>query len=98
MAVHRRVVEERAETLAGNLRLAVDVDVPAKADDGLLRGAMAVVGVARAIEGDQALEVTLGPEDMAGKETVPLARRLFGDLWGADRAIPVDVFLPPEHG
>lgn len=88
VAIHRRVVEERAEALAGDLGITVDVDVPAQPDHGLLRGAVAVVGETRTVEGHHALEVPLGPENVAGEETIAMARRLLGDLRGADRAMP----------
>ena len=49
---------------------------------------MAVVGVALAVERDQALVVLLRPEDVVREEAVAVVRGLLGDLRRADRAVP----------
>ena len=64
------------------------VHLPTEPDDRLLRGAVTVVLEPLAIEGDQPLEVLLGPEDVVREETVAVVRGLLGDLGGADRAVP----------
>src|SRR5471032_430613 len=60
----------------------------AQTNDGLLRRAVTVVRKALAVKLDQGDEVLTGPEDMTGKKTVTVIRRLFGDFRCANRAVP----------
>ena len=64
------------------------VYLPAEPDDRLLRGAVSVVFEPLTVEGDQPLEVLLGPEDVVREEAVAVVRGLLGDLRGADGAVP----------
>jgi len=82
------VIEVGAELADRVLRVAAHEDLAAEADDGLLGAAVAVVGVARAVEADQLLVVLLGPEDVVGEEAVAVVRGLLGDLGRADGAVP----------
>ena len=88
MAVDRRVVEVRAELAHRVLRVRRHEHLAAEADDRLLGRAVAVVGVALAVQRDQALVVLLRPEDVVREEAVAVVRGLLGDLGRADRAVP----------
>src|SRR6202000_2553771 len=78
----------RPELADGVLGPARDIRLAAQADDGLLLGPVAVVGVALPVEPDQPLVVLRGPEDVVGEEAVTVVGGLLGDLRRADRAVP----------
>jgi hypothetical protein len=88
VAVHRRVVEVRPELPHGILTVLAHEDLPAETDDGLIRGAVAVVLVALAVELHHLLAVRRRPEDVVVEEPVAVVRRVLRDLRAADAAVP----------
>jgi len=88
MTVDRGVVEVRAEFPSCVLGVAAHENMPAQADDGLFWRAMPVVRKSLTVKLHQGNEMLAGPEDMAGKKTIAVIRRLLGDFRGTNRAMP----------
>ena len=88
VAVHRCIVEVRAELVDGILGVLPGEELSTQADNGLVGAAVAVVLVAAAVQLHHLLGVADGPEDVVVEEAVTVVGGLLGDLRRADRAVP----------
>lgn len=88
MPVDRSVIEVGAEEIFRLLLSRTNEDVSAEAQDGLIGTAVPIGFIAVAVEVHHLSGVFLVPEDVVVEEAIAIIGSLFGNLRGADGAVP----------
>src|SRR5699024_8922628 len=88
MSVDRCDIEVRAELLLCFFFSVGDEDLPAEADDGLVRAAMAIGFEAATVHANHLRDVFFIPEDIVVEVAIAIKCCLLCNLWRANRAMP----------
>src|SRR5699024_3996980 len=88
VSVNRCDIEVRAELLLCLFFSVGDEDLPAQADDGLVRAAVAIGFEAATVHANHLCDVFFIPEDVVVEVAISIKCCLLCNLWRANRAVP----------